>query len=119
LKKETPIEVRTIDNTAVREAQIKRLNQIYASRDKEKVTQALNALTDAAKTGNGNLLDLSINASRVRATVGEISDALEKVYGRYKPHYSMATGAYRSAYGKSTDIQSVAEQVAAFTKKYW
>ena len=78
------IEIREVDNTAVREAQIKRLNAMKASRDEAAVEAALQALTDCAKTGSGNLLTLSVEAARLRATLGEISDALEKVFGRYQ-----------------------------------
>jgi methylmalonyl-CoA mutase len=78
-----PMEVRTIDNSAVRAAQVERINRIKATRNADDVKRALAALTEAAKSGTGNLLELAIIASRARATVGEISDALEAVYGRY------------------------------------
>lgn len=117
LENETPIEVLQIDNSAVRENQIKRLNQIYSTRDQKKVEESLNALTEAAKSGTGNLLDLSIKATRVRATVGEISEALEKVFGRYKPTYTMARGVYRSQYKKQEDIEKVMNAVQSFAEK--
>ena len=74
-----------IDNTAVRESQIKRLKELRAQRDQQAVDAALDALTECASTGQGNLLDLSIKAARLKATVGEISFALEKVFGRFQP----------------------------------
>ena len=84
LDKESPIETLEVDNTTVREAQIKRLAELRANRNEDEVKAALAALTECAKTGNGNLLDLSIKAARVRASLGEISDALEEIFGRYK-----------------------------------
>jgi methylmalonyl-CoA mutase len=98
LKTEDTIEARDIDNVAVRDGQIARLKTIRASRDSAKVTAALAALTDAAESGNGNLLDLSIQAVRLRATVGEISDALEKAFGRHRADTQKVTGVYAAAY---------------------
>ncbi|RPD50506.1 methylmalonyl-CoA mutase [Hymenobacter sediminis] len=90
----TDIEVLDIDNAAVRESQIARLNQIKATRDNAAVQQALEALTEAARTGNDNLLALAVNAARLRATLGEISDALEKVYGRHQATIRAISGVY-------------------------
>ena len=98
LKTEDAIEARDIDNVAVRDGQIERLNSIRASRDSAKVNAALAALTEAAESGTGNLLDLSIQAVRLRATVGEISDALEKVFGRHRADTQKVTGVYAAAY---------------------
>src|SRR5262245_54678644 len=84
LEREDPVKVLKIDNRAVRESQVKRLAELRAQRDPAAVDAALKALTECARSGQGNLLELSIAAARVRATVGEISDALEKVFGRYK-----------------------------------
>ncbi|HAT39221.1 MAG TPA: methylmalonyl-CoA mutase, partial [Polynucleobacter sp.] len=78
------VDVLMIDNDKVREGQIARLNEIKAKRDTQKVQAALEALTKAAEDDSGNLLELSVNAIRLRATVGEVSDALEKVYGRHR-----------------------------------
>ncbi|OEJ67524.1 methylmalonyl-CoA mutase [Magnetovibrio blakemorei] len=97
LDKEDPIDLLEVDNSAVRESQIKRLKDIRASRDQSAVDATLNALTDAAKSGDGNLLDLAIKATRVRATVGEISDALESVYTRYQATTRTITGVYGAA----------------------
>jgi methylmalonyl-CoA mutase len=84
LKTQDVVEARDIDNVAVRDSQIARLNTIKQKRDAAQVQQALDALTAAAESGQGNLLDLSIKAMRLRATVGEMSDALEKVFGRHR-----------------------------------
>jgi methylmalonyl-CoA mutase len=94
---ERPVEVLKVDNTAVREAQVARLKALRASRDTLKVQAALEALTKAAETGTGNLLALSIEAARARATVGEMSDALEKVYGRHRPVLRAVAGVYARA----------------------
>ncbi|HNW76440.1 MAG TPA: methylmalonyl-CoA mutase [Bacteroidales bacterium] len=96
LEKEAPIEILEVDNSAVRESQINRLNQVKANRDNAAVEHALAALTSAAESGEGNLLALSIDAARVRATLGEISYALEKVYGRYKAVIRSISGIYSS-----------------------
>jgi hypothetical protein len=83
-----PMDVRTIDNSAVRASQVARINKIKASRDTGAVESSLKALTEAARSGKGNLLELAIVAARARATVGEISDALEVVYSRYQSLFS-------------------------------
>ena len=96
LDKEAPIEILEVDNTAVRDSQIRRLEQLKAARDGKAVEEALDALTRAAETGEGNLLALSIDAARKRATLGEISFALEKIYGRYKAVIRSISGIYSS-----------------------
>ena len=98
LKTEDAIEARDIDNVAVREAQIARLQTIRASRDGAAVTAALDALTAAAHDNTGNLLDLSVTAMRARATVGEVSDALEKIFGRHRADTHKVTGVYAASY---------------------
>ncbi len=98
LKTEDAIETRDIDNVAVREGQIARLQKIKKNRDQTLVESSLSAITSAAKTGSGNLLDLAIKAVRLRATVGEISDAMEKVYGRHRADTQKVTGVYAAAY---------------------
>ena len=98
LKTEDAIESRDIDNVAVRDGQIARLNAIKAKRDTALVDAALTAITFAAESGTGNLLDLSIQAMRLRATVGEVSDALEKVYGRHRADTQKVSGVYAAAY---------------------
>ncbi|GAB4330126.1 MAG: methylmalonyl-CoA mutase [Calditrichia bacterium] len=114
LAKEEPIEILEIDNTAVRQAQIKRLEKLRAERDEDKVQAALNALTRAAETGEGNLLALSIEAARAFASLGEISYALEKVFGRYKAKIRSISGVYSSTYGDDPAIQEVAQLVKKF-----
>jgi methylmalonyl-CoA mutase len=99
LEREDPVKVLKIDNRAVRESQVKRLAELRAQRDPAAVTAALNALTECARTGQGNLLELSVAAARVRATVGEISDALEKVFGRYKAEIHEVSGVYARRFG--------------------
>ena len=96
LEKEDPIETLEVDNTAVRSSQIRRLEQLRANRNNEEVQAALQALTRAAETNEGNLLALSIDAARKRASLGEISSALEKVYGRYKAVIRSISGVYSS-----------------------
>lgn len=94
LEKEDPIDILEVDNKAVREAQIKRLTEIKATRDTVAVEAALTAITDASKSGAGNLLDLAVKAARLRATLGEISDAMEVAFGRYKANTRAISGVY-------------------------
>ena len=110
LAQEDPIETLEIDNTAVRKAQIERLEKLRAERDGEAVEQALDALTACAKTGEGNLLALSIEAARKRATLGEISYALEKVFGRYKAKMNLISNVYNSQ-TKDTDRYKQAQMM--------
>ncbi len=93
------IDVLKVDNTAVREAQIANLKKLRAERESARVEAALNALTEAARSGSGNLLELSIDAARARATVGEISLALEKVFGRYEAPVRVVRGVYAAEAG--------------------
>lgn len=95
-EKEPDIEILEIDNTAVRNEQIERLQKIKAERNNEAVQEALNAITECARTGKGNLLDLAIKAARLRATLGEISEAMEKVFGRYRATTRSISGVYAS-----------------------
>ena len=116
LDHEDPIETLEIDNTAVRQAQLDRLAKLRANRDPEAVQKALDALTECAKTGQGNLLELSIDAARKRASLGEISYALEKVYGRYKAKINLISNVY-SAQTKDTDeFQQVKAMTDYFAK---
>ena len=96
LEKEDPIEILEVDNTAVRNSQIKRLAELRNNRKTDEVEAALNALTKAAETNEGNLLELSIDAARKHASLGEISTALEKIYGRYKAVIRSISGVYSS-----------------------
>ncbi len=95
-EKEDPIEILEVDNTAVRESQIKRLEQLRAERNQPEVDAALDAITKACDTNEGNLLELSVDAARKRASLGEISYAMEKVYGRYKAVIRSISGIYSS-----------------------
>lgn len=96
LEKEDPIDILDVDNAAVREAQIQRLKILRENRDQEEVVKALEALTRAAETGEGNLLELSVDAAKKRASLGEISYALEKKFGRYKAVIRSISGVYSS-----------------------
>ncbi|EGC38343.1 hypothetical protein DICPUDRAFT_86554 [Dictyostelium purpureum] len=117
LKNEERIDILSIDNDKVKASQIERLLRVRATRDQAKANAALDALTEAAKSGNGNLLGLAIEAARARCTVGEISDALEKIYGRYIPTSTLASGAYKSAYGNADVMDKVLTRVKEFAKK--
>jgi methylmalonyl-CoA mutase len=114
LAKEDPIEIREVDNVKVREGQIARLQQIRATRNGTKVQAALDALTAAAESGQGNLLALSIEAMRLRATVGEVSEALEKVYGRHRADIQKVTGVYAAAYDSAEGWEKLKAEIAAF-----
>ena len=118
LAKEDPIEILDVDNVKVRDGQIKRLQTIKAQRDNAAVQAALAALTAAAESGEGNLLDLSIKAIRLRATVGEVSDALEKVYGRHRADIQKVTGVYAAAYDSAQGWDKLKEEIAAFADQY-
>ncbi len=118
LAKEDPIEILDVDNVKVRDSQIARLNDLKQKRDAAKVQKALDALTTAAQTGEGNLLDLAIQAVRLRATVGEVSDALEKIFGRHRADTQKVTGVYAAAYDSAegweklkSEIDDAAEQL--------
>lgn len=103
LEKEDPIEILEVDNTAVRLSQIKRLQQVKKDRNNKEVKACLEALTKCAETGEGNLLDLSVKAARARATLGEISDAIEKVSGRYQAVTRTISGVYSTEYNSGED----------------
>lgn len=103
LEKEAPIEILEVDNSAVRLSQIKRLEEMKKTRDENRVAEALEALTKCAETGEGNLLDLSIKAARVRASLGEISYALEKVWGRFQAVTRTISGVYSSEYAADNE----------------
>ncbi len=113
-KTQDKIEILEVDNVKVREGQIARLKQIRATRDGAKVQLALDALTEAARSGQGNLLALSIAAVRLRATVGEISDALEKIFGRHRADIQKVTGVYAAAYDSAEGWDRLKAEIAAF-----
>ena len=114
LDQEDPIETRDIDNVAVRDGQITRLKKIKAKRDSAKVDASLAALTASAESGQGNLLELTIQAMRLRATVGEVSDALEKVFGRHRADTQKVTGVYAAAYDSAEGWEQLQNEIAAF-----
>jgi methylmalonyl-CoA mutase len=118
LEKEDPMEILEVDNSAVRESQIKQLKELRAARDSAKVQACLTALTEAAKSGEGNLLALSIEAAQARATLGEISDALEVVYGRYKAQIRTVSGVYNQAFSTGqSEVTNVREMADAFASR--
>lgn len=110
-EKERPLDTLEVDNTAVRENQISRLNELKANRNNNEVEEALKAITDACKSGVGNLLELAINAARKRASLGEISYAIEKVFQRYNPPIKTISGVYSSIMSNNKDFDE-ARQIA-------
>jgi methylmalonyl-CoA mutase len=113
---EAAIDTLNIDGDAVREGQIARLKQVRATRDTAAMQAALDALTACAETGEGNLLDLSIKAVRLRATVGEVSDALEKVWGRHRADTQKVTGVYAAAYDSAEGWDKLKGEIDAFAE---
>jgi methylmalonyl-CoA mutase len=114
LEKEDPIEILEVDNTSVRISQIKRLEQLKANRDNKAVEAILNRITNCAETGEGNLLELAVEAARARASLGEISDAMEKVFGRHKAVIRSISGVYSSEYAESKDVEEVRKMADDF-----
>jgi methylmalonyl-CoA mutase len=117
LDKEDPLDILEVDNTAVRLSQIERLNQLKAHRNTVEVQAALDAITRAAETGEGNLLALSIDAARKRASLGEISSAYEKVVGRYNATIRSVSGVYSAEIKNDAAYQEACTLVKAFEKK--
>merc|ERR1712025_1054476 len=117
LKKEDDIEVRAIDNAEVKESQLNRLNKLKATRKPEEVERCLKQLEDCAAGEGGNLLALAVEAARARCTVGEISSAMEKVFGRHVASDKMVSGAYRSEYGETEEIEAVAAAINSFQEE--
>jgi len=115
--REDPVDILEVNNTAVREAQVRRLNRLKEERDNAKVTEILDRITDAARTGKNNLLELSVEAAKRRATLGEISMALEKVYGRYKAVIRSISGVYSSESIGNETYKHARELVAEFAGK--
>ena len=116
LSTEDAIETRDIDNAMVRENQVARLKRVRANRDGVAVQRALDALTQCAESGEGNLLDLSIQAMRLRATVGEVSDALEKAWGRHRADTHKVTGVYAAAYDSAEGWDKLKAEIAQFAE---
>ncbi len=118
LEEEDEVEILDIDNVAVREAQIERLKSIRASRDDGAVKQALADITACAKTGEGNLLDLAIKAIRSRASVGEVSDAMEAEFGRFKANAQTIAGVYGAAYKEDTEWMDISSDIDEFSEQF-
>ncbi len=116
LDKEDPIDILEIDNTAVREAQIARLKKLRAERNQAEVDAALAAITKCAETGEGNLLELAVDAAKKRASLGEISDACEKVCGRYKAVIRTVSGVYSSVAGEDADFEKAKAMTDEFAE---
>ena len=116
LDKEDPIDILEIDNTAVREAQIARLKELRANRNQAEVEAALAAITKCAETGEGNLLELAVDAAKKRASLGEISDACEKVCGRYKSVIRTVSGVYSSVAGEDADFEKAKAMTDEFAE---
>ena len=116
LEKEDPIDILEVDNTAVRKQQIERLNHLKAGRDNAAVEKALAAITKCVETGEGNLLELAVEAARVRATLGEISDACEAIVGRYKATIRTISGVYSAGTKNDADFQRACQLTAEFAK---
>jgi len=117
LAKEAPIDILAVDNTAVRESQIKRLKELRANRDEAAVKKTLAAITECVRTKQGNLLELAVEAAKVRATLGEISDACEEVVGRYKAVIRSISGVYSSEVKNDKQFEKAKEMCAEFAKK--
>ncbi|MDR1886738.1 MAG: methylmalonyl-CoA mutase [Prevotellaceae bacterium] len=117
LEKEDPIDILDVDNTAVREAQIKRLRQLKANRNETEVQAALSNITKAVETKTGNLLELAIDAARKRASLGEISDACEKIVGRYQAVIRMNSGIYSAESKNDSNFEKARGMAAEFAKK--
>lgn len=114
LSQEDPLEILEVDNTAVREQQIARLEKLRAERDNDAVESALIAITHATESGEGNLLELAVNAARVRASLGEISDAIEKVTGRHKAVIRSIAGVYSAEFGEEEEVARVRQMTDEF-----
>ena len=117
LEKEAPIDILAVDNTAVRESQVKRLQELRANRDNAAVEKALEAITECVRTGEGNLLALAVEAAKVRASLGEISDACEKIVGRYKAVIRLNSGVYSAEVKSDSAFEKAKQMCADFAKK--
>ncbi|HEX2977272.1 MAG TPA: methylmalonyl-CoA mutase [Bacteroidales bacterium] len=116
-EKEVPLETLEVDNTSVRESQIKRLEKLRNGRDEKKCQAALEALTECCRTGEGNLLEIAVEAAFARASLGEISFACEKIAGRYKAVMKTISGVYSSEYKQDDDFREATRLVAMFAEK--
>ena len=114
LEEEEPLDILNIDNTVVRQKQIERLKHLKSSRNENDIKISLQKLTKAAKSGEGNLLELAVDAARARATLGEISDAIESVSGRHKAVIRSVSGVYSSHFSNEEEISEVQEMAEGF-----
>merc|ERR1719378_503666 len=114
LQKEDDIEVRSIDNAEVKESQLKRLQSVKTTRDPAAAEKCLQDIEASCSSGEGNLLQLAVQAARARCSVGEISLAMEKVFGRHVASDRMVSGAYRSEYGENSEIEAVTKAINQF-----
>ncbi len=117
LDQEEPLDILDIDNSAVRESQVRRLHTLRAERDADACRKSLEAITECARSGEGNLLDLAIDAARARATLGEISDAMERVFGRYQAQTRSISGIYATEFGQDDAMQEIQQLVEAFAEQ--
>jgi methylmalonyl-CoA mutase len=118
LEKEDDLDILEVDNTAVREEQVAQLKKLRAERDNAKVSAALEALTEAARSEQGNLLALAVEAARARATLGEISDAMETVYGRHMAVVRSISGVYGREFGENRQMADVRSRCEEFAKHH-
>ncbi len=117
LDEEDQLEIRDIDNTAVRESQVKRLDEIRGRRNAAEVERCLAHLTELTQSGEGNLLEAAVDAARARATVGEISEAMEKTYTRYRAEVRSVSGVYGGVYQGDEDYDAICKEVEAFAEQ--
>ncbi|MBD3331990.1 methylmalonyl-CoA mutase [candidate division GN15 bacterium] len=117
LEQEEQLEILSVDNQTVRTKQLERLKELRAERDDERVKQTLAALTESAESGKGNLLALAVEAAQARASLGEISKALEDVWGRHKAEHKMVSGVYSNEFGDSDKIARVRQMADQFEKQ--
>ena len=117
LEKEDPIDILAVDNTAVRNQQVRRLQELRANRNNDDVRRALDAITRCVETGEGNLLELAVEAAKVRASLGEISDACEKIVGRHKAVIKTISGVYSSETKNDAEFERAKELCREFAKK--
>ncbi len=118
LAEQDDLEVREVDNNKVRESQVLRLKEIKSKRDSQAVEKALEAITSAALSGEGNLLDLTVQAMRLRATVGEVSDALESIYGRHRADTQKVTGVYARVYDSAEGWEKLQQEISQFAEDF-
>lgn len=117
LEKEEEVNVLSIDNTKARESQISKINELRKSRDQTATDKALQDITECCRSGEGNLLDLSVKAAKARATVGEITDAMEVVFKRYVAKDNLVSGAYKNEFGEEDELKNVMKRVEEFEVK--